>query len=115
MDVKEKINLLEVIPCHNERITTKQDGDTIVLSYPRFKHSCMNRFFLPKNLSKDIHVQLEEHGSIVWTLIDGKRTVSEIIEKLEDHFPDDSGYEARVVAYLTQMQKDQFIKFMIKE
>ena len=34
---KEKTNLLEVIPCRSEHITAEREGETIVLSFPRFK------------------------------------------------------------------------------
>ena len=38
MAAKEKINLLEVIPCRSEHITAEREGETIVLSFPRFKY-----------------------------------------------------------------------------
>ena len=120
MAAKEKINLLEVIPCRSEHITAEREGETIVLSFPRFKYPWMQRFLVPKGMSKelhvmspDIHVRLEEHGTAVWELIDGKRNVREIIEKLADHFQNEEGYELRVSAYLSQMQKDGFIKLVI--
>ena len=37
MAAKEKINLLEVIPCRSEHITDEREGETIVLSFLRFK------------------------------------------------------------------------------
>ena len=52
MATKEKINLLEVIPCRNEHIKAEQEGETIVLSFPRFKRSWMSRYLLPKGMSK---------------------------------------------------------------
>ena len=76
MATKEKINLLEVIPCRNEHIKAEQEGETIVLSFPRFKRSWMSRYLLPKGMSKDIHV-------------------------------------SRVSTYLSQLQKDGFIKWII--
>ena len=76
MAAKEKINLLDVIPCRSEHITVEREGETVV-----------------------------------WELIDGKRTVREIIEKLADHFQNEAGYESRVSTYLYQLQKDGFIKF----
>ena len=101
MATKEKINLLEVIPCRNEHIKAEQEGETIVLSFPRFKRSWMSRYLLPKGMSA------------VWELIDGKRNVREIIEKLADHFQYEAGYESRVSTYLSQLQKDGFIKWII--
>ena len=44
MAAKEKINLLEVIPCRSEHITAEREGETIVLSFPRFKYPWMQRF-----------------------------------------------------------------------
>ena len=102
MATKEKINLLEVIPYRNEHIKAEQEGETIVLSFPRFKRSWMSRY-----------LRLEEHGTAVWNLIDGQRTVREIIEKLADHFQYEAGYESRVSTYLSQLQKDGFIKWII--
>ena len=53
MAAKEKINLLEVIPCRSEHITAEREGETIVLSFPRFKYPWMQRFLVPKGMSKD--------------------------------------------------------------
>ena len=113
MAAKEKTNLLEVIPCRSEHITAEREGETIVLSFPRFKYPWMQRFLVPAGMSKELHVRLEEHGTAVWELIDGKRTVREIIGELADHFPNEAGYESRVSAYLSQMQKDGFIKLFL--
>ena len=96
MAAKEKINLLEVIPCRSEHITAEREGETIVLSFPRFKYPWMQRFLVPKGMSKEL-----------------QRNVREIIEKLADHFQYEEGYESRVSAYLSQMQKDGFIKLVI--
>ena len=93
MATKEKINLLEVIPCRNEHIKAEQEGETIVLSFPRFKRSWMSRYLLPKGMSKDIHVRLEEHGTDVRNLKDDHLTHSEIIEKLAKNFQHEAGYK----------------------
>ena len=112
MAAKEKINLLEVIPCRSEHITAEREGRQLCSPFPVFKYPWMQRFLVPKGMSKELHVKLEEHGTAVWELIDGKRNVREIIEKLADHFQKE-GYESRVSAYLSQMQKDGFIKLVI--
>ena len=51
MAAKEKINLLDVIPCRSEHITVEREGETIVLSFPRFKYTWMQRFLVPKGMS----------------------------------------------------------------
>lgn len=64
MAAKEKTNLLEVIPCRSEHITAEREGETIVLSFPRFKYSWMQRFLVPKGMSKEHRIYLEEHVSL---------------------------------------------------
>ena len=107
-----KVSLLDAVPVRCDHILTEWEGDYAVISYPRFKYEWMRRLLLPQSMSPDIHVRLEEHGTAVWELIDGKSTVREIIEKLADHFHHEAGYESRITIYLSQMQKDGFIKLM---
>lgn len=114
MALKEKINLLDVIPFRNANITTEKESDgTIVIVFPRFKKAWMRRFLLPKGMSSDIHVRLEEHGSAVWNQIDGQSTVREIIEKLADHFKCEVNYESRITTFICQLQKDGFITYLL--
>lgn len=109
---EKKISLLDAIPVCCDHIRTEWDGDCVVISYPRFRREWMRRFLLPKHLSPDIHVPLEEHGSAVWRLIDGHRTVQEIISLLAGHFQSDENYASRVTTYVMQLQKDGFIKLL---
>lgn len=114
-DVKEKINLLDVIPFRSENITAEKGKRWYRYHcFPRFKYEWMRRFLLPKGMSADIHVRLEDHGTAVWELIDGKRTVRRIIEELAEHFNYEENYESRITAYITQLQKDGFVKLVIE-
>lgn len=71
MAAKEKINLLEIVPCRSEHITAKKEGETIVLSFPRFKSAWMQRFLIPKGMSKELHVELEAHGTVCGNSLTG--------------------------------------------
>lgn len=109
----EKTNLLDVIPFRSENITTERDSDgTVIIAFPRFKYEWMCRLLLPKGMSPDIHVCLEENGTAVWELIDGKRSVREIVSLLAEHFHNEENYEGRVTAFIIQLQKDGFIRLM---
>ena len=68
-DTKGKVNLLDTVPVQCGHITTEWEGEYAILSFPRFKYDWMRRFLLPKSMSADIHVKLEEHGTAVWRLI----------------------------------------------
>lgn len=109
-----KISLLDAVPVRCGHITTEWEGECAVLAYPRFKYEWMRRFLLPKGMSPDIHVKLEEHGTAVWALIDGQRTVREIVALLADHFEGEENYGSRVSTYVMQLQKDGFLQLMKK-
>ena len=104
-DTKGKVNLLDTVPVQCGHITTEWEGEYAILSFPRFKYDWMRRFLLPK---------LEEHGTAVWRLIDGNRTVQEIISLLTDHFQNEDNYPSRVTTYIMQLQKDGFIQLKVE-
>lgn len=104
-----KVSLLDTVPVRCGHIVTRREGECVVLAYPRFKYEWMQRFLLPKRMSPDIHVRLEENGTAIWNLIDGKRTVREIISLLAGHFQKEENYPSRVTAFIMQLQKDGFI------
>lgn len=107
---KGKISILDAIPVRCNHISTEWEGDCAVVAYPRFKYEWMRRLLLPKSMSPDIHIRLEEHGSAVWNLIDGARTVGEIVSLLALHFNEEDNYESRIATYIMQLQKDGLIK-----
>ncbi|MDO4680073.1 MAG: PqqD family protein [Aerococcus sp.] len=53
---------------------------------------------------------LDEYGSLVFQLIDGKRTVGMIAEALKASYPEiDIHLMTRLVLYLNQMEKDEHL------
>lgn len=111
---EEKVSLLDTVPVRCRHITTKWEGGCAVLTYPRFKYRWMRRFLLPKRMSPDIHVRLEENGTAVWNLIDGKRTVGEILSSLAEREEVEVHEPSRVTAYVMQLRKDGFIQLTIQ-
>jgi len=105
-----KQNLFDLIPTISEHITTENEGALSVITFPRFRSKFMQRFFVPKNKSAMIRIRLDEHGTAVWKLIDGKRNVKQIAEMLEEHFHHEENYEYRVAVYLSQLHKQGFVK-----
>jgi hypothetical protein len=72
----------------------------------------MQKYFVPRNKSAVIRVRLEEHGTAVWNLIDGRRTVTEIVDALATYFNHEKNYEYRIAAYLSELQRQGFIKYL---
>jgi len=106
-----KKNLFDLVPVISEHITTEKEGELSVIAFPRFRSKFMQKYFVPKNKSAVIRIRLEEHGTAVWDLIDGKRTVREIAGALADHFNYEENYEYRVAAYFSQLQRQGFVKY----
>ncbi|MDR0682629.1 MAG: PqqD family protein [Dysgonamonadaceae bacterium] len=107
---KEKINLFDKVPFISEHITTEKEGELSVIAFPRFRNKFMRKYFTPKNKPAVIRVRLEEHGTAVWNLIDGKRSIKEIAEALAEHFNYEKNYEYRIASYFSQLHNQGFIK-----
>ncbi|MDR1673179.1 MAG: PqqD family protein [Bacteroidales bacterium] len=111
--MKEKhANLLDVMPCVGKRISTGQEGELSVITFPRFRNKFMQKYLVPKHKSPFIHIRLEKHGTAVWNLIDGRRTVRDIAVALETHFDGEKDYEYRIMAFLEQLRRQGFIKYL---
>ena len=106
----KKQNLFDLIPIISEHIGTEQEGEFSVITFPRFRNKFMQKYFVPKNKSKTIRIRLEEHGTAVWNLIDGQRSIKEISDLLAEHFQHEENYEYRVAAYFTQLYRQGFVK-----
>ena len=109
--MKAKENLFDLVPFISEHITTEKEGELSVIAFPRFRSKFMQKYFVPKNKSAVIRIRLDEHGTAVWDLIDGKRTVKEIAEALAEHFQQEKNYEYRVVAFFSQLYRQGFVKY----
>ena len=49
-------------------------------------------------------------GALVWSLVDGKRTIEEIVATVKDRFPDaPDTVKGDVLAYLTKLTEEGFI------
>ena len=110
---KEKINLFDVIPFVSEHIETIKEGGLSVVTFPRFPNRFMQRMLARYAKSEHIHIRLDEKGSAVWEMIDGKRSVREICNLLRDDFKEEEDFESRVVSFIAQLQAKGFIRYKV--
>ncbi len=54
-------------------------------------------------------IKLDRLGSSVWSLIDGKNTVYDIVVKMQELYPDEERMLDRVVTFLHTMQVNKLI------
>lgn len=83
---KQKPNYLEMIPVRNPEINWTTDEKGIITLEIENK-GVANRI-AQKLLKKPkiTYIHLDENGSFVWPLIDGKRTVTDIAQLVDEHF-----------------------------
>lgn len=89
-------------------------GQTILLQ-PRFSTGLLGRFLQPRltETKKYIRIPLEERGSFLWGLIDGKMNVGDMTEAFRREFPaENNQVPERVATYLYQMVDNGLIDFV---
>ena len=111
MEIPEgKVSLLDAVPVRCGHITTEWEGEAPYSPTHGEKYEWMRRFYC-RRMSPDIHVRLEEHGTAVWNLIDGHRTVREIISTCQ------ALWGGRLYSWsppVMQLRKDGFIQLTIR-
>lgn len=109
---KQKGNFLELIPVRAEGLSWEKGEDgMIVLQVENtgvFNRIAQKMFRRPKYTS----VHMEQYGSFLWPLIDGKRTVMELAKLQKDAFGDEvEPLYPRIVKYFQIVESYRFIKF----
>lgn len=109
--MKNKENYLEKIPQKNPKINWSVNGEGVTLEIENrgaFNRIAQKLFKKPK-IS---YIHLDEMGSFIWPLIDGKTDIIALGEKVKEHFGDKAEplYE-RLSKYIKILESYGFIKF----
>ncbi|MBR4290655.1 MAG: PqqD family protein [Oscillospiraceae bacterium] len=108
---KQRPNYLEMIPVRNPEINWTTDEKGIITLEIENK-GVANRI-AQKLLKKPkiTYIHLDENGSFVWPLIDGKRTVMDIAQLVDAHFGEKAKplYE-RLVKFFQILESYNFAK-----
>ena len=85
-----KENYLEKIPCHKQGIdwSSTEDGKVTlhIENKGLLKRITQILFFKPKVS----HIHLDDMGSFIWPLIDGKKSVMDLGEPVKEHFGEEA-------------------------
>ena len=108
---KQQPNYLEMIPVRNPEITWTTDEEGIVTL--EIENKGLANRIAQKLLKKPkvTYIHLDENGSFVWPLIDGKRSVMDIAALVEEHFGEKAHplYE-RLVRFFQILESYKFAK-----
>lgn len=107
-----KENYLEKVPFKKENLNWSlgQDGKVTLEIQNRGIANRLAQLILKK--PKISYIHLEEFGSFIWQLIDGKSNIITIGERVHEHFGDNAEplYE-RLSKYFTILESNGFIGF----
>ncbi|MFN3780780.1 MAG: PqqD family protein [Candidatus Kapaibacteriota bacterium] len=108
---KRKLNYLEMHPFrrYEYEFREKELVDVLV---PRFTSKFAAKYILPRMKNPYIRANLDELGSYLWLNIDGKTSVSILIDKMVERFSHRvEPATERVLLFLTQLYRAGFIGF----
>jgi len=116
MAKKKGENYLAYVPAISEKNTWDAGEDGIVtihMVHTGFYDRIAQKFFHRPRVS---HIRLEEYGSFIWQLIDGKRNVGEIALQLKEQYGTkvDPLYD-RLVQYMKILRNNGFIYYCGKD
>ena len=108
--MKRSENYLEKIPQHSSFVGWSCDDDGKVTL--EIENKGVFNFLAQKLLKKPriSYIHLDENGSFVWPLIDGKRSVFELGKLVKEHFGDQAEplYE-RLIKFFQILESYKFI------
>jgi len=105
------VNLLELIPDKNIKSEKSEDGFSVLLK-PKYRHPLFVKHVLPHMKRPNYKINLDDIGTFIWDLCDGKNTVEEIGNKLKETFGDkvEPLYD-RLRIFFQNLEKNKFITF----
>lgn len=111
-DKNPSINYLDLIPMKAEGLEwyTDYNGKVVLkIENTGFFNALAQKVFGRPRFTK---VHLDEQGSFVWPLIDGKKTVMELALLQKEHFGDAvEPLYPRIIKYFQIVESYHFIKF----
>ena len=112
----KKVNYLELIPLHSEKIksTVDSEGNITILIENKGIFYWITQKLLKKPRVSQIH--LDKMGNFIWPLMDGEHDIMKIAEMVKEEF----GEEAeplynRLVAYISTMEQYGFVEHKNEE
>ena len=107
-----EINLLKLVP---KRLIEYSEGEDkfITLLVPKFKNRFLVKYLLPRFKNPFFKIKLDNIGSAVWLLCDGKRNVGEIVDLMKERFEEKiEPCIDRLDLFLTHLEGSNYISFI---
>ncbi len=90
-------------------------NDFVVILFKEMNPTFIEKIFFKKMINKPYKIDLDEVGSFIWLLCDGKYDVSQIIELSKAQFGEKiEPCEQRVLAFIEQLRTKKLIELYQK-
>ncbi len=109
--ILKSVNTLDLTPI--KLYSDEVDKDELVtVIVPKFKNKIVVKLVSPKLKSDHFKIKLDKFGSTVWSKINGKTKVDQIIKDLKKKFGDEIKEEhERTTKFIFQLYTQGFISF----
>lgn len=107
------LNLLDMVPLRCTRFGYNKNG-RIIIYMPRFRSRFGRKMCKILNISPYVRIHLDEYGTYVWSLCNGKFTVRDISERLKKRFGKEIEYQhyKRLAEFLATLEVNGLIKYL---
>ncbi len=110
----KKIDFSKLVPIRMRRYEVLPDGRISVIQ-PRFFNSFVKKYADLILKKPDVKVTLDERGSFVWNLCDGRHSMNEIAESFIERFGESDVFD-RLFSFMQYLEKCEMISYQnIKE
>ena len=109
--ILKNTNTLDLTPVklHSEE---KNDQGLVTIIVPKFKNEIAKKYVVPRLKSDVFKFNLDKLGSAVWSNMDGKKDVQEIIRDISSQFGEGlEQAEDRVIKFIFQLYEQKLISF----
>jgi len=93
-----------------------ENNDNLVVVLFKKRPTFIEKIFFRKMIDNPYKIDLDEIGSFIWNLCDGKNNLNDILRKVKDYFGDKvDPAEERVLSFIKQMNNTKLIQLYEKQ
>ena len=109
--ILKSVNTLDLTPIKLYSEEANKD-ELVTVIVPKFKNKIAVKLVSPRLKSDHFKIKLDKFGSAVWSKLNGKTKVDQIIKELKKKFGDEIQEEnERTIKFIFQLYEQGFISF----
>ncbi|MEM0466296.1 MAG: PqqD family protein [Candidatus Thermoplasmatota archaeon] len=102
---------LTYVPHRGDFSWTETSDGLVHITVPKFTSKLGISFCKLLRRENTFTARLDQYGSFIWKLCDGKTSVQTILERVQQQFPNEKNIDQRLFLFLQQMHSLQYISY----